>query len=89
MAFRRITKIEEKSPDGILFDVNNGDLTAIRNAVNRLNFKDEESMFRFMLAVISKSATRSLIITDQNGIKVPLTPSEGLLNTTQSPSTMA
>lgn len=81
MAFKKISKAEEKSADGVLFDVNNGDLVAVTEIVKKLNFKDEESMFRFMLAVLSKSATRSLIITDQNGAKIPLTPSEGLLNT--------
>lgn len=84
MSFKKITTIEEKSIDGTLFDVNNGDLAAIKEIVSKLNFKDEESMFRFMIAVLSKSATRSLIITDQNGIKIPLTPSEGLLKTETS-----
>jgi len=81
MAFKKISTVAEKSADGVLFDVNNGDLTAVTDIVKRLNFKDEESLFRFMLAVLSKSATRSIIITDQNGSKIPLTPSEGLLNT--------
>lgn len=86
MAFKKIEKAEDKSSDGILFDVNNGDLAAIKETVNRLGFKDEESMFRFMLAVISKSATRSLTITDQNGAKVPLSPSEGLLKSADTPA---
>lgn len=80
MAFKKISQPEERSADGVLFDVNNGDLAAIRDIVKRLGFKDEESVFRFALAVLSKSATRSLIITDQNGARLPLTPSEGLLN---------
>lgn len=65
--------------DGIVFNVNNGDLQAINETVARLGFKDEESLLRFMLAIMAKSATRSVTITDQNGTKSTLTPSEGLL----------
>lgn len=69
----------ESTAEELKLTVNNGDLAALRETATRLGFKDEESMLRFMLAVISKSATRSLTITDQNGTKIPLTPSEGLL----------
>lgn len=61
--------------------INNGDLKALKDAVARLGFKDEESMFRYLLAIMSKSATRSLTITDQSGTKISLNPSESLLKT--------
>ncbi len=79
MSFKKVATVEQKSEDGILFDVNNGDLAAIQEIVKKLNFKDEESMFRFMIAVLSKSATRSLTITDQDGTQTVLSPSVGLL----------
>jgi len=65
--------------------INNGDLKALKDAVSKLGFLNEESMLRYLLAVMSKSATRSLTITDQSGIKTSLNPSESLLKSdTQS-----
>jgi hypothetical protein len=58
---------------------NNGDLEALRTTATRLGFANEESMIRFMLAALSKSATRSIIITDSNGARVALNPSADLL----------
>jgi hypothetical protein len=47
--------------------------------MKRFGFKDEESVLRFALAVLSKSATRSLSIIDQDGVRVNLNPSTELL----------
>lgn len=58
---------------------NNGDLSTLREAVNRLGFKDEESMLRYMLAILSRSATRSITVIDQTGNKTELSPSDALL----------
>ncbi len=62
--------------------INNGDFQALKKTVERLGFKDEESMFRFALAVLAQSATRSLKVTDTNGKEVTLNPSETLLKPT-------
>ena len=59
--------------------INNGDFDALRTTTLRLGFRNEESMLRFMLAVLSKSATRSVAVTDANGQKINLTPSVDLL----------
>lgn len=66
-------------PTELSLTINNGDFQALQETASRLGFLNEESMLRFMLAVLSKSATRSITITDQNGIKTPLTPGESLL----------
>lgn len=58
---------------------NNGDLLALKTAVEKLGFKDEESLLRYALAVISKSATRTLTVIDQDGKSIALNPSESLL----------
>jgi hypothetical protein len=68
----------------LILAVNNGDLEALRDAMKRFGFKDEESVLRFALAVLSKSATRSLTITGLDGAKVSLTPSTDLLKPPQS-----
>ncbi len=76
------------NPEELVLSVTNGDLEALRNAMNRLGFLDEESVLRYALAVLSKSATRSLTITDKDGARVNLNPSADLLrpleSTTQS-----
>ena len=86
MAIIRSTSISSVTPATELsLTINNGDFEALRDTVARLGFRDEESMLRFMLAVLSKSATRSVIITDQNGTKLPLTPTESLLKQDSNP----
>jgi hypothetical protein len=65
--------------DELALLINNGDLAALKSAVSRLGFKDEESLLRFVLAVMSRSATRTLTVIDQDGKAVPLNPSEALL----------
>ena len=62
--------------------INNGDFQALKKTVERLGFRDEESMLRFALAVLAQSATRSLKVTDTNGKEVTLNPSETLLKPT-------
>jgi hypothetical protein len=61
---------------------NNGDLTALKSAVDKLGFKDEESLLRYVLAVFSKSATRTLTIIDQDGKSLALNPSPSVLKDT-------
>lgn len=67
------------STNELILAVNNGDLDALRDAMNRFGFKDEESVLRYALAVLTKSATRSLAIIDQNGVRVNLNPAADLL----------
>lgn len=74
-----IVRTDTDKPDELPLVFNNGDLAALKSAVNRLNFKDEESLLRYALAVISKSATRTLTVIDQDGKSMALNPSESLL----------
>jgi hypothetical protein len=78
MAINRQTS-PTPSNNELVLAVNNGDLDALRDAMKRFGFKDEESVLRFALAVLSKSATRSLSIIDQDGVRVNLNPSTELL----------
>ena len=80
MAIQRPASPPPSNPDNeLILAVNNGDLEALRSAMKRFGFKDEESVLRFALAVLSKSATRSLTITDLAGTRVSLNPSPELL----------
>lgn len=72
----------------LILAINNGDLEALQDAVRKFGFKNEESVLRYALAVLSKSATRSLSIIDQTGVRVNLNPSSDLLlppDTTKQP----
>ena len=74
-----IRKEAETTAESLPLVVNNGDLVALKSAVQRLGFKDEESLLRYVLAVMSRSATRTVTVIDQDGKSVPLNPSEALL----------
>ena len=76
---RRPAPASSDTTQELLLAVNNGDLEALRSAMKRFSFKDEESVLRFALAVLAKSATRSLTITDLAGARVSLNPSSDLL----------
>ncbi len=78
MAIKRIAGTETKD-DALNLAINNGDLDALQTAMNKFGFRDEESVLRYVLAVLSKSATRSLSIIDQDGARVSLNPSTELL----------
>ena len=76
-----ITRTNPEPPEGELpLLINNGDLIALKSAVDRLGFKDEESLLRYMLAVLSKSGSRSITVIDLDGKSVAFTPNETLLS---------
>lgn len=81
MAITRISAAEGAAQDDLHLLVNNGDLAALKDAVSRLQFKDEESLLRYVLAVLSKSATRTLTVIDKDGKSTALNPAAALLNT--------
>jgi len=64
--------------------INNGDLVALKTVVQELGFKDEPSVLRFALAVLTRSATRSISIVEKDGKTVSLTPSANLLKPTDT-----
>lgn len=89
MAINRPAAPTPANPDELILAINNGDLQALRAISQKFGFRNEESVFRFALAVLSKSATRSLTITDQNGVRVNLNPSTDLLQPPETPTTPA
>ena len=82
MAIQRGTATSEE----LNLVVNNGDLEALKHITSQLGFKNEESALRFMLAVLSKSATRVVTVTDQNGAKISLNPTPDLLQPNTPPT---
>lgn len=75
-----ITRKESPEPEQeLLLSINNGDYNALKEAAKRLGFRNEESLLRFALAVLSTSATRTLTVTDKDGKTVALNPTPSLL----------
>ena len=74
-----IRKEPVETEPGLPLLINNGDLDALKSAVDRLGFKDEQSLLRFVLAVMSRSSTRTVTVIDLDGKSVALNPSEALL----------
>ena len=75
-----INRKESVTPEtGLPLVFTNGDLDVLSGAVERLGFKNEESLLRYALAVISKAATRTLTVVGPDGKSIALNPSEALL----------
>lgn len=74
-----IERNSDSNNDVLKLDINNGDLEALKKAVERFGFKNEESLLRYALAVLTKSAVSSLTITDSGGQKTALYPADSLL----------
>lgn len=74
---RRVSGPEDDNE--LVLAVTNGDLEVLKGAVERLGFKNEESLLRYILAVISKSATRTLTVTGNDGKTLSLNPADSLL----------
>jgi hypothetical protein len=72
--------------DEVRLLVSNGDLDLASDAVERLGFKDLESLLRFAIIVLSKSATRQVTVTTADGQTASYSPKEPLLadNTTNT-----
>lgn len=81
MALRKIDPkvCSPEVTDGIVLNVNNGDLEALNNIKDKWNFKSEADVLRFALAVL-KQADKQVVYIDQEGSKVGLTPSDDLVN---------
>ena len=75
-----ITRKTSENPDELSLIINNGDLAALKEVVSRLGFKDEESLLRYALAVLSKSATRRLEVIDLGGKCRQFNPTPVLLS---------
>ena len=86
MAILRTSSVS--SSEKLDLTITNGDLAAVKDTVGRLGFKDAESLFRYALAVLVQSATRSMTITTKEGKTLSLLPSDSLLEET-SPSALS
>ena len=67
-----------KGQDSITLSIDNGDLKALNIAEEKWNFKDKESLFKFMMAILIKSDPGQILIKEDSE-EVSLSPADSLL----------
>ena len=86
MAITRLPTGATVPTDGIAVKIDNGDLEAINNLVESLNFASPEAILRFTVAVLVKAGTNGVYVVE-NGNKIKLTPNDNLLRQNQASET--
>lgn len=87
MALREVQKTDTNiaTLNGILLNLDNGDLAAVDAAITKLGFKNREGLLRYALAVVAQTDTPVLYV-NKGGEKVALAPSKELLKETPETS---
>lgn len=80
MAITR-TPTNPDETDVLRLAINNGDLKALGEIVEKWGFRDEESALRFALAILSVTQKGTLIQEKPDGASIALKPTESLLKT--------
>lgn len=62
----------------LTFEFTNGDLEALKNAIEQYNFIGEEALLRFALFILLQAENNNVYI-EQNGVKKQITPSPSLI----------
>ena len=65
-------------PDAVDMTITNGDLQALRQIYESWGFKDEESVLRYALAVMTKAENQVLYYVNADGEKIGLQPSDAV-----------
>jgi hypothetical protein len=80
MSLKKIEKNQiGEIKDGIILNIDNGDLEALKRIKENWNFRDESSVLRYALAVMSQAEDKILFVVNKDGEKSGLTPGEGLV----------
>ncbi len=69
---------DRSDADAVQVTINNGDLQALRQIYERWGFKDEESVLRYALAVMTKAENQILYYVNGEGEKIGLQPSDAV-----------
>lgn len=78
MAIKKLpSEIHAASSVALNFD--NGDYEVLNTIKKQWNFKDEESLLRFALAILYKAGEHSVSVKDETGNEVTLKPTENML----------
>lgn len=65
--------------DSVALNFDNGDYAVLNTIKQQWNFKDEESLLRFALAILYKAGEHSVSVRDETGNEVTLKPTENML----------
>lgn len=73
---------DNSNPDDpkLKITINNGDLAALDRAMKKWDFKDEESLLKFSIAVLLSANGKALYTKTDEGKKQTLSPVDTLLN---------
>jgi hypothetical protein len=78
---RQITDDPQKPKTEITID--NGDLAALDDAMEKWNFLDVASLLRFSVAILRESKEHVVYVPGENGKKIAFAPAENLLSTAE------
>jgi len=67
---------DESTEEALNLSIKNGDLVALREITKTWNFKDEESVLRYALAVMTIAKSKKLFIENYYGEKIELEPTD-------------
>lgn len=76
--FENKNELSQSEIDGLVLVLNNGDRAALANVIERWNFADEVSFFKFVLAAMIKAEGEKIFI-QVGGNVTGLSPNETLL----------
>lgn len=78
-----ISKKPDSTDNSTNLSFDNGDLRALKEAIDKFNFIDEQAALRFALFALLK-AEKNVIYVDEGDKKVVLTPSQQLIKSLSS-----
>jgi hypothetical protein len=78
MAIKKLPS-EINSTTSIALNFDNGDYEILHKIKQQWNFKDEESLLRFALAILYKAGEHSVSVKDDGGNEITLKPTENML----------
>lgn len=73
-----IIKKPESNENSIILSFDNGDIKALKEAIDKFSFVDEQAALRFALFALLK-AEKNVLYVDEGNKKVVLTPSQQLI----------
>lgn len=64
-----------KKDDKLILEIDNGDLTKMKEVLDRWNFKDEQAFWRFSISLLLETEDKTLWIKEK-GQPIPVAPAD-------------
>ena len=78
MAIQEQSDNTDSQDPKVILTISNGDLKALKSVVDDWQFKDNASVLKFALAVLSQALNKTVFIDNGGGGKIGLKPTEAL-----------